>query len=156
YAPSSTRDAAAEIAVRSGEEISGVDIRYRGEAGHVISGIITADADSGSDSAPDVRLFRAGTESIEAEETGSEAAPHTFAIYGIADGEYDVVAASGEEDAEMATAARHISVKGADVGGLRLVLAPTGHMSGRLVLEAEPAGSAGCMDKRAAVPQEIV
>ena len=38
YAPSSTRDTAAEIFVRAGEETANVDIRYRGEPGHVVSG----------------------------------------------------------------------------------------------------------------------
>src|SRR5215213_8467399 len=37
FAPSSTRDTAAEVVVRSGED-SNIDIRYRGEPGHVISG----------------------------------------------------------------------------------------------------------------------
>ena len=34
YAPSSTRDTAAEVMVRSGDEATGVNIQYRGEAGH--------------------------------------------------------------------------------------------------------------------------
>lgn len=38
YAPSSTRDAATEITVKAGEETNGVDIRYRGEPGHAVSG----------------------------------------------------------------------------------------------------------------------
>jgi autotransporter-associated beta strand protein len=41
YAPSSTRDTATEVYVRSGEETTNVDIRYRGEPGHVISGIVS-------------------------------------------------------------------------------------------------------------------
>src|SRR6185503_21174390 len=39
YAPSSTRDDAAEVTVRAGEE-SNVDIRYRGEPGHTVSGTV--------------------------------------------------------------------------------------------------------------------
>jgi hypothetical protein len=38
YAPSSTRDTAAEVMVRSGDEGTGVNIQYRGEAGRAISG----------------------------------------------------------------------------------------------------------------------
>src|SRR6185503_6124494 len=39
FAPSSTRDTAAEVVVRSGED-STIDIRYRGEPGHTISGTV--------------------------------------------------------------------------------------------------------------------
>ena len=39
YAPSSTRDNAAEVSVTSGEETN-VDIRYRGEPGYIISGTV--------------------------------------------------------------------------------------------------------------------
>ena len=39
YSPSSARGTAAEISVRAGEEIANVDIRYRGEPGHIIRGI---------------------------------------------------------------------------------------------------------------------
>src|SRR6185503_18450949 len=39
YAPSASRDTAAEILVRSGED-SNIDIRYRGEPGHLISGTV--------------------------------------------------------------------------------------------------------------------
>ncbi|MDQ3012853.1 MAG: carboxypeptidase-like regulatory domain-containing protein, partial [Acidobacteriota bacterium] len=34
YHPSSTRDTAAEVKITSGDEASGIDIRYRGDAGH--------------------------------------------------------------------------------------------------------------------------
>ena len=40
YYPSSTRDTAMPVTVRAGEEITGIDIRYRGEPGHAISGNI--------------------------------------------------------------------------------------------------------------------
>ena len=41
YAPSSSREAADKISVRVGEETSNVDIRYRGERGSTISGIVS-------------------------------------------------------------------------------------------------------------------
>ena len=44
YAPASTRDEAAEITVRGGEETSNVDIRYRGEPGRIVSGTVTGPA----------------------------------------------------------------------------------------------------------------
>src|SRR5207249_5960500 len=42
YAPSSTRDTATEISVRHGEETANVDIRYRDETGHAVSGIASS------------------------------------------------------------------------------------------------------------------
>src|SRR5215510_7810599 len=44
YYPSSTRETAAEVTVTSGGEASGVDIRYRGERGHAVSGSISGDS----------------------------------------------------------------------------------------------------------------
>src|SRR5262245_13206921 len=40
YHPSSTRESADEVAVDSGSEVTGIDIRYRGEFGHTISGTL--------------------------------------------------------------------------------------------------------------------
>src|SRR5215468_3738850 len=42
YYPSSARDSATSVSVRAGEEISGIDIRYRGDRGRVVSGRIVA------------------------------------------------------------------------------------------------------------------
>ena len=47
YAPSSTVDTAAEIQVRTGEETT-VDIRYRSEPGHSISGKVKLQGNSGA------------------------------------------------------------------------------------------------------------
>src|SRR5262249_15450730 len=48
YFPSSTRDTATEVSVRSGEETAGIDIRYRGEPGHAISGSVPGNIDTKS------------------------------------------------------------------------------------------------------------
>ena len=47
YHPSTTRDAASEITVRIGDEISGIDIRYRGERGHIVSGTVSGSIGQG-------------------------------------------------------------------------------------------------------------
>src|SRR6185295_10301534 len=47
FAPSSTRDNAAEVVVRSNDD-STIDIRYRGEPGHVISGAIKSGGPNGA------------------------------------------------------------------------------------------------------------
>src|SRR5215475_4761212 len=48
FHPSSTRETATEVAVNSGGEVIGVDIRYRGDTGHVISGTVTGGGGSPS------------------------------------------------------------------------------------------------------------
>src|SRR5437762_12417174 len=37
YHPSATRDAAVEVVVRAGDEIRGIDVRYRAERAHIVS-----------------------------------------------------------------------------------------------------------------------
>ncbi len=41
YYPSTTRETAKEITLRPGEEVSGIDIRFRSERGHALSGTVT-------------------------------------------------------------------------------------------------------------------
>src|SRR5215470_9556284 len=48
YHPSSTRETAAEVSVMSGGETGGVDIRYRGDPGHVVSGLVTGGGEPSS------------------------------------------------------------------------------------------------------------
>ena len=95
YAPSSTRDTAAEITVRAGEEMSGVDIRYRGEPGRTISGIVSGSLDPNSNFSSNVtsasdRQRRCHVERFSFQPPSSKG----FVFYGIADGDYDLVAQS--------------------------------------------------------------
>ena len=93
YAPSSARDAAAEIVVRSGEEISGVDIRYRGEPGHIMSGVVSGP--SAPDSEPNVTLRSIVNGLPQAAVTAFQLENGKgFAFYGLPDGDYDLFAAS--------------------------------------------------------------
>src|SRR5262245_17108853 len=48
YYPSSVRNTASEVTVVSGGEASGIDIRYRGEPGHAVSGRMTESDQTGS------------------------------------------------------------------------------------------------------------
>src|SRR5581483_11550363 len=68
YHPASTRDTATPVTVQSGEELSGIDIRYRGEQGFVISGklkgLAAGDSVLAVSSATLILLRRAGTQEI--------------------------------------------------------------------------------------------
>lgn len=146
YAPSSTRDAAAEISVRAGEETSGVDIRYRGEAGHAISG--TVSGPTTPDSGTDIKLMQ--MMSGAAQMVGfSYQSPNSkgFAIYGVADGDYDLTAqwSSGQGEV-MASEPLRVTVKGGDITGINLVLKALSLISGRIVLENTTALE--CKNKR--------
>jgi len=146
YAPSSTRDTAAEIIVRGGEETSGVDIRYRGEPGHAISGIVSGP--SAPNSEPNIILTQVenGLPRIIA---FSYQSPNSkgFVFYGVADGDYDLVAQSYLGQGEgAASEPRRITVKGSDISGVELVAKGFASISGHVALETSAA--AECKNKR--------
>jgi hypothetical protein len=139
YAPASTRDTAAEFIVRSEQEVTS-DIRYRGEPGHAISGKVTGAlplAAGASDAG--VRLSDIESHMIiaSAPVTGDDRA---FQINGVSDGEYEVAAlvrGGGPNSDLNVSAPRRVIVRGADVTGLNLVLAPMGSITGRIVFETD-------------------
>lgn len=146
FAPSTTRDNALEINVRSGEE-SNVDIRYRGEPGHTISGTVKLSSNTGSS----VSVFYAGTSALVTT-TFQAFGNRGFAFHGFGDGEYDVVAQEiaqvpGSQTPQLSISERlRVVVKGADVTGLELVPRPLASLNGRFVLEPSP--DAACQGKR--------
>ncbi len=153
YAPSSTRDTAAEIPVRSGEETT-VDIRYRGEPGHAVSGFISGPIipNSGANItlAPVVNGVPLANSLLFQSYTGKG-----FAIYGVADGDYDLIAQANFGRGDIVTSEpRRITVKGADVSGIELVVKGLAAISGRVVLE--PSKAAECKDKRQPLLSETV
>lgn len=139
YAPSSTRDTAAEFVVHSGEETTNVDIRYRGEPGHSISGVANAQLAAGSPYSPPVNVTLSpvansipGPNIIALQQPGSRG----FIFSGIPDGTYDLVAQSAPGINEFTVSdPLRVVVKGADVTGLELRTKPLGSISGRVVLE---------------------
>ena len=144
YAPASTRDTAAEINVRAGEETTDVDIRYRGEQGRTISGTVTGPAfeDSG---------FNVILTSITDPDSQSDADQQEnrgFEFIGVADGDYYLTALSyvrgGKGERELSES-KLIRVKGADLAGIELVTRPMATISGRVVLEESKAPE--CSDK---------
>src|SRR5262249_33668705 len=85
FAPSSTRDNAAEVVVRSGED-STIDIRYRGEPGRTISGTIKLNGTNGGT----ISLSAAGS-SVLVGNTFQPPGSRGFAFTGIGDGDYDLI-----------------------------------------------------------------
>src|ERR1700752_461529 len=146
FAPSSTRDNAAEVSVKSGEE-STVDIRYRGEPGHSVGGTVKL---SGSSNAS-IALTRAGSATLIG--NGMQLpGMRGFVFNGLPDGEYDVVAqeafsSPGSSNLMMAfSEPKRITIKGADVTGVELVTKTLGSISGKVSLE--PSKVPECQGKR--------
>ena len=152
YAPSSTRNNAAEIIVRGGEE-SSVDIRYRGEPGHTVSGTVRS---QGTNSV-NLTLVPVGSGFMPAGSTYLPSGSRGFTFTGVANGDYELVAQETVSPRavspqavsfpEMASSEpRRITVKGADIAGLELTTKPLASISGRIALE--PTKAPECQGKR--------
>ena len=154
YAPSSTRDNAAEITVRSGED-STADIRYRGEPGYSISGTVKVAGTSGAS----LTLRAVGSPIVVA---GGFQTPGArgFAFSGLPDGEYTLRAQESlpsltPNAVQLASSAtKRITIKGANITGVELITTPLVSISGRVVLE--PSKVPACEGKRAPLLPEIL
>jgi len=147
YSPSSTRDTAAEISVRAGEE-SSADIRYRGEAGYTVSGTVNVTGGNGATVAL-TPVGSGGTVASAFQVPGTRG----FAFNGLADGEYKLVAqelASNQTAGMMPLMAmsdiKRVTVKGANVTGIELTPKPLASIAGRVTLERSKAPE--CQGKR--------
>jgi Carboxypeptidase regulatory-like domain len=156
YAPASTRDEAAEIAVRAGEETANVDIRYRGESGRIVSGTVTGPATE--------QQMGIGIELTSVKDPGIQFSSMRgayaqqgmgFSFQGVDDGDYYITARSFLPSQEWALSpSKRITVRGADVTGIKLVTQPLGAISGRVVLEESSATE--CTDKARPLFSEIL
>jgi hypothetical protein len=146
YAPSSTRDTAAEIEVKAGQETFGVDIRYRSEPGHSISGAVPRQASPNAFANIALSQVVNGVSHLVSISYQSQNGKG-FAFYGLPDGEYDLAAQAASAQGEsQASEPLHVSVKGRDMTGLNLVLNAMPSLSGRVVLTASTAVE--CRNKR--------
>ena len=140
YYPSAKREGAAEITVHLGEEVSGIDIRYRSELGRIISGKLTIDAkpkavfDSTS-----VILTHLTTGALVGSTFGiGEGRTEKFSFEGVPDGEYKISAHGslthvGQSEG-ISSLPRRITVNGADVTDVDLKMIPLGSLAGHIVL----------------------
>jgi len=138
YYPSSTRDTAVPVSVRSGDETTGIDIKYKATEGHSLSGFILGDIPSGGvNGAITIMLAHAGTPSIAAIGLAIAAEQRRpFSFNGVADGEYDLFASYLSSPTENALSGeKHVTVRGGDVTGIELRLALLGSIAGNVKLE---------------------
>jgi hypothetical protein len=148
YAPSATRDSAALVSVVAGEEATDVDIRYRGEIGHAISGTVTGVSDANSTSSLSVSLTQVVSGNpMESSFGFTPFSNKSFFFYGVADGDYDLNAQFSSGGGERVVAEpKRITVRGSDITGIELNLKPPGSISGRVVLGKSDI--ADCKNKR--------
>jgi hypothetical protein len=134
YAPSSTRDTADEISVTSGEETKDINIRYRGELGNLVTGSATGAA--GANARLNIILARVRNGIIEDSlSTSQNVNGKGFEFQGVPDGEYEIWAGSASTSGEIfASETRRITIKGADITGIKLVIKPLPSLTGQLFL----------------------
>lgn len=136
YAPSSARDNAMEVEVRPGTEVSNVDIRYHGEPGRIVSG---SAIDPAGTAAGTFTVYLSPISSGVSQWSNSTYQPpgtQGFSFYGIADGDYDVVAQTYFPTGEFALSEpKRIKVRGSDITGLELSVKPLASITGRVALE---------------------
>ena len=135
YSPASTRDTAAEITVRVGEETANVDIRYRGETGRTVSGTISNVA--GGETGTFVSLvsgFDGGTQfNVGSYPLGDG---RGFIFAGVDDGDYTIIARTYHPNSQWSLSQpRRINVRGVDVTGIELAMKPLASVSAQVVLE---------------------
>lgn len=152
YAPSSTRDTATEFTIVAGDETANVDIRYRDEPGHLVSGKVTGvEQEAGSD----VRL-NSVLNGIEqpAYETFQSGVARGFMFSGVADGDYDIVATNYSAGGWLVSESRRIKVQGGDITKIELNVMPLASINGIVLLEDSRATE--CQGKRRPLFGEIV
>ena len=141
YYPSATRDTAIPVVVRSGDETTGIDIKYFGTEGHRISGFVLGTINAGPSAATGaiaIMLLPAGTQSVLSMAIASPLDQRrAFGFNGIADGEYDLFAAfqTGQQNDDSLVATRRVTVRGGDVTGVELNLTQLASIAGSIMLD---------------------
>ena len=144
FYPSGTRDTAAEVPVRGGQEVGGLDIRLRDDPARRVTGKVESPTDSFGEFGVGINLTYASTAvpAGTAFLNTNDPVDRSFSFDGVGDGEYDLQATvNSRGGVTLASAPQRVSVHGADVTGLRLTLAPLASASG--TVRFEPAAEAG-------------
>jgi hypothetical protein len=155
YAPSSARASAAEVTIIAGDEITGVDIRHRGERGYSIAGNVSGPlATEPYGSSISLTTTLDGGSQLR-ESIYLQPGSRGFEFTGVAGGEYHVTAES-----YLPTGVRAVSeplrvkVGGKDLSGLVLETKPLAAIKGRVVLESSKADE--CKGKKKVLFTEVL
>jgi hypothetical protein len=140
--------------VRSGEETMNVDIRFRAEPGHQVSGTIKGTTTGTLRQALSATLIAVST-GMTSVTTAVFPGSTSFVFSGVPDGTYNLIGnfVIGPTETLVSDPYR-ITVKGSDITGIELVPKPLASISGKLVLE--PSKDPECKGKRKPVITETL
>src|SRR5262245_1197718 len=161
YYPSATRDAATEVKVIGGDEVGGVDIRFRADRGFAISGKIIGVPNRGAgrqETGTNISLRNPATGAIIATTFLSPEVDQTgYAFYGVPNGEYLIMSTRGgfNDASSMSATPRRVTVNGRDVTGIDLTLAPNAAIEGTVTIE-KVSSAEKCVNPRESFLEEIV
>jgi hypothetical protein len=147
------------VKVIGGDEVTGVDIRYRGERGYAISGKIIGVPRAGSqETGTNISLRNPATGAIiattflprEGDQTG-------YAFYGVPNGEYLIMSTRGgfNDPSSMSATPRRVTVNGRDVTGFDLTLTPNAAIEGTVTIE-KVSSAEKCVNPRESYLEELV
>lgn len=144
YFPSSPRDAASEIALREGDEVT-ADILYRAEPGHAISGQVAGLVEAQEfRSSATITLVDVRDRSAVFSTFANANSDFSFAFTGVPAGEYELFAYQFLQTRdEFRSAPRRVTIRESDVTGLILTLKPQAAIEGRLVFEPDTKNGCG-------------
>ncbi len=153
YFPSDTRDTATVVTVQSGEEVAAIDIRHRAAPGRIVSGLVKGMPSSyGNLSLKDVRHFTSEADTFL---QGASEGQQNFSFAGLPDGEYLLTGQAYDQNRKESVAGTlRVAVKGADVTGLELKLAPLASIAGKVTLTQE--ANPPCANQREAGLPEML
>ncbi|MEK6407587.1 MAG: hypothetical protein AABN34_11540 [Acidobacteriota bacterium] len=145
--------------MKAGDEVANIDIRYRDNRGHSISGTVSGPLQERIH----VVLTRASNGILETitEITTTKG----FAFESLVDGEYLVTARAGIMSGGSgliigvpASPSRRVTVRGADITGVEIVLEPLASIAGRVLIEPlqDAAKKAECKANSRAGLREVV
>ena len=156
YAPSSPRDTATEVSVNAGEETANVDIRYREEAGHTVSGTASGAVATDQPNGFNITISSIFNGTVQASYSFFQApGVRGFSFSGLADGDYDVTAQQySPATGWIVSEPRRIKVRGADITGLDLIAKPLASINGSILLEDSKLPE--CQGKRRPLAGETV
>lgn len=157
YYPSSTRDTAIPVTVRSGEEAAGIDIKYKALQGHSISGVILHKNEPSIDlNVFTVSLRHFKTDALLSMAVANTGHPHrSFSFDGVADGEYELFTTfSLGPTSNGLSGTKRVVVRGSDVTGVELSLNPLSSIQGSLKLQ--PTETEEKCDKRRSQLLEVL
>ena len=115
--------------------MANVDIRYREEPGHTVSGIASSTVATDQTNGFNLILTSIVNGASQANTIFQPPMARGFVFSGVADGEYEVIAQQYAGAEWLISARRCIQVRGADVTGLELITKPLPSIAGNLVLE---------------------